>query len=233
LSVANQPESAWKIVDSDLVHRRPSTNSELKQSLQQHFNFVSGAFQFATTIYEASYNYIPIRFLHLYDSVPIRTNLLCHILPNTQESCRVSTEQDPKDEDSGMAHVNQGSVVAERSWYNQLAVEAVKQNLVSRSSLTREQLTSKSMWYHQNVLNGSKWDLPYLCPHKDAILVAWDISWEKEQELLGVHANHTRHLDVFRMFLREGKHCNIDAQTAIDQGHWRAFFQQVANLEKR
>jgi hypothetical protein len=69
-----------------------------------------------------------------------------------------------------------------------------------------------------------------VCPHTEALLTAWEISWEKEQELLDVDANRTRHLNVFQTFLREGKHCNIDARTAVQQAPWRTFFEKIGGM---
>ena len=190
---------------------------------QKYWNQNVGAFLDSTKIYDATVEYIPIRFLHLYDPTPVRTDLLCNILPNTPRSCQASIEEDKKGV-SELAHMNQGK--ADRIWFDQLAVEAVEQQLVHPKVARRGSLTIACMRHHETVLNRTMLDFPHRCPHRDAILAMWDISWEKEKELLGESANRTRHLEILRQNLKSGKHCNIDAKQTVLQEEWKAFFAE-------
>ena len=222
-------ETLWDVDDSVLRPRDVSADSDLKNELRRQFRHSTNPFQSTKIVYDACKDYIPIRFLHLYDEIPVRTNLLCHILPNTPHSCQASREEDRKN-GREIAHINQGFAVADRSWYDQFAVEAVTQKLLPSSVVSRARLTEKLMWHHEHTLNRTKWDLPHQCPHREAVLAAWDISWQDELDIFGEkHANLTRHIQVFRQLLARGKHCNIDAKRAVQQEEWRNFIRQIAS----
>ena len=225
-------ETVWDMDESVLFHRSLAKLPTFR-NWRQHLHRNYYPFMRPSSIAFLSKSFVPIRYLHLYDPIPIRTNLLCNILPNTPRSCQASLEEDLKGE-SLLAHMNAGQLYVDRIWYDQLATEAVDQNLVPASAISRKKLTDGCREYHEIVKNRTLFDLPHRCPKPQALLLLWKMSWETEKRMFGANqANRTLHVEIFRRNLALGKYCNIDAEKALEQKDWQDYFQSVTERKMK
>lgn len=190
---------------------------------KRHWDQNTHPFLHSQLIYQWSKEFVPIQFLHLHDTVPIRTNLLCRILP-TPRSCQVSLAQDAESE---LTHLNDGQTYMDRIWYDQLATAAVDQKLVPASVISRGKLTEACRQFHQVANNQTLLDLPHMCPHKTALLALWHYSWQLEQSMFKAAANRTLHAQLFRRNVATGKYCNVNARRALQQEKWQTFFRDI------
>ena len=222
-------QTQWHANDEMLTQGEPKlrNNRQKSQQWKSHWNRNFFPFMHSSTVYDLSQAYIPIRFLHLHDQVPIRTNFLCHILPDvTPNACRVSRIAD-QTQPSALAHMNSGQEQAHRIWYDHLAVQAVQAGLIDYNQVSRATVTEACRQHHEVMHNRTLLDLPHGCPSRQALRALWEYSWEKEIAMLGSQqANWTRHLQIFNRNLAAGKYCNINAAHAVQQPEWRDFFQQ-------
>lgn len=232
-TLVGSEQTLWDVDAKEtlLKHRLPKIRYNRKkfQEWKGHWNRNVLPFMHSSMIHGLTQSYIPIRFLHLHDDVPIRTNFLCNILHDiTPNACAASRQAD-ETQPSALAHMNAGRKHANRIWYDHLAVQAVDEGLVDYKVLSRAAVTEACQHYHETVKNRTLLDLPHHCPSPRALRALWDYSWDKEVTMLGAaHANWTRHVQIFRYNLAQGKYCNIDAAAAVQQTEWRNFFQKLA-----
>eukprot|EP00977_Amphora_coffeiformis_P018532 scaffold6562_cov163-Amphora_coffeaeformis.AAC.19 len=196
-----------------------------RDDLARYLSSKVDLFMHSTQIYEFSSPYIPIRILHLYDPIPVRTNFLCNILPNTPRSCQASIEADMRGK-SEFAHMNVGKAKADRIWYDQILTRAVGEGMWKTSgSPTRARMVNKIKHLHEVLLNRTLFDFPHKCPDHEALKYLWDFSWEREQMMLGGRANLTLHQELFQRNIESAKYCNIDSLKTLEQEDWKQFFE--------
>lgn len=195
-----------------------------EQRLLAYWNSRVKPFIHSETIYRHCAPYIPIRVLQLYDPVPVRTNFLCNIMPNTPRSCQASIEADERVK-SELAHMNAGRAEADRIWFDRLVTAAVEQKLSDTNNIPmRAQMVNRVKHLHEVLLNRTIFDFPRKCPHTRALRDLRDFSWKKEKMLLGDRANLTLHEDLFQRNIKAAKYCSIDVLTTLKQMNWRKFF---------
>lgn len=134
--------------------------------------------------------------------------------------------------------MNDGRTMMDRIWYDQLATAAVDQKLVPAQTISRAKLTQACRHHHQkrqkvlqlsiNDTSTTLLHLPHKCPHAQALLAYYDISWQMEKSMLGSAANRIQHAQLFRQNLVAGKYCNLNAARTLQQEEWRSFFQSIA-----
>ena len=230
-TLVDPTETLWNVTDEQLNSARG--DSSMVDEWQQYWDQNTHPFLHSHTIHKLSKEFVPVRFLHLYSDIPIRTNLLCHLL-STPKACQASVVEDAMGA-SELAHLNDGTLYMDRIWYDQLATAAVDRHLVPAHVMSRGKLTEACRHFHQQQrmrLNrtSTRFDLPHKCPHPQALLALWDVSWNMEQAMLGHrHANRTLHAEIFRRNLATGKYCNLDATRAIQQTEWQTFFHGLAS----
>lgn len=212
--------------DETLLEHAESLSNGTLQTVRRHLKMSLHPFWDSLSVYKRAKDYIPVKFVHLYNPLGIRTNLFCNILPNTPNSCQASMAEDAKPKSAHKRqHVNDGTNDAERIWYDQMVCAAAEAGLISTSTTKRPKAIAEAIRQHQHVWNQTILDFPPRCPLPSALYGLFAISWQRELDLLGdAHANATLHAHVFRKNIRGRKYCNIDYQATLKQAHWRGFF---------
>mmetsp|Transcript_2741 Transcript_2741/g.5416 ORF Transcript_2741/g.5416 Transcript_2741/m.5416 type:complete len:528 (-) Transcript_2741:244-1827(-) len=182
-------------------------------------------FLHSTEMYDRMVPYISIRFLHLYDPVPMRTNFLCHILPNSPRSCQASREAD----EQGQAEVvlNLGAAHTDWNWFDKLTMAALAQGML-KTERARYSLVNKVKRQHEEVWNRTLFDFPRKCPSRAGLYSLWDHSWKSEKGMLGDQANLTLHMELFLRNIRNAKYCEIDAWKTLQRKEWEQFFREIS-----
>lgn len=183
-------------------------------------------FLHSTEMYDRIAPYVPIRFLHLYDPVPMRTNFLCRILPNTPRSCRASKEADERGSSEPLV-LNSGAGRADWSWFDKLVLTALARGMF-QTNRTRYNVVNKVMTEYEVVWNRTLLELPRKCPDQGALYSLWDHSWKGEKRMLGGKANLTLHIELFLRNIRNAKYCEIDASKTLQRKEWKDLFREIS-----
>ena len=168
--------------------------------------------------------YVPVRMLNIHEPrVSLRTNLFCHVLPATEHACVRAQEDTTKD-----VHNAEESL-----YFDALACRAEARGLVDGAVYNRRSVSVAVREYHGQELSKDQPELaefPLTCPSNESTMVLLERSLVKEEQLwpkVWVDRWREDHIAHFHKNRDKHKFCWIDADQALEQEHWQAFFRHL------
>jgi hypothetical protein len=188
------------------------------------------AYHYTHEVLAAVDNILPVRIfnMHLTDAdddqlVPVRTNFLCHALPNAPHTCAFSKQMDAATLQEKIANPQQTLS------YDMLATAAAAANLIDTVAIKRHDAVLAAQEYHEKVLNQTATDFPVTCPDKSEYETYLNHSLILEKEILPelfatTPALEERHIADFWKSVAQQKYCHIDTAAVLQESQWVTFF---------
>ena len=174
------------------------------------------------------------------DPLPVRTQFLCHILPNAPRSCHYSREKD-RSTDGREQTVNAGQLqTLVTANYDLVVSKAAELGVFPSPQWKRRKVTLDAIAYHQQIMgkNNNQTSmsdllaaLPKKCPSLVQLQDLLQETLHREEFVLSKHGGaDVRTAETKRAFksmMDEGQWCMVDVTNALQQPIWRTFFKQL------